>query len=60
MDVPPRGPKMPPTSPQEPQMRQDPLNTPFEVWCTKIAPKLKNIQNCRKKTGIFLTFLLQF
>ena len=24
------------------KMHQDPLNTPFEVWCTKIAPKLKN------------------
>ena len=25
------------------KMRQDPLNMPFEVWCAKIAPKLKNI-----------------
>ena len=25
------------------KMRQDPLNMPVEVWCTKIAPKLKNI-----------------
>ena len=23
--------------------RQDPLNMPVEVWCAKIAPKLKNI-----------------
>jgi hypothetical protein len=33
--------------PQESQgcqkMRLDPLNTPFEIWCAKIAPKLKNI-----------------
>ena len=25
------------------KIRQDPLNMPVEVWCTKIAPKLKNI-----------------
>ena len=35
------------TRPQESQgcqkMRQDPLNMPVEVWCAKIAPKLKNI-----------------
>ena len=24
------------------KMRQDPLNMPIEVWCAKIAPKLKN------------------
>jgi hypothetical protein len=33
--------------PQESQgcqkMRKDLLNTPIEVWCAKIAPKLKNI-----------------
>jgi hypothetical protein len=29
--------------PQGQKMRQGPLNTPFEVWCAKIAPKLKNI-----------------
>ena len=23
---------------------QDPLNMPVEIWCTKIAPKLKNIR----------------
>ena len=25
------------------KMRQDPLNMPVEVWCAKIAPKMKNI-----------------
>ena len=25
------------------KMRQDPLNMPVDVWCPKIAPKLKNI-----------------
>jgi hypothetical protein len=25
------------------KMPQDPLNMPVEVWCTKIAPTLKNI-----------------
>jgi hypothetical protein len=25
------------------KMRQDPLKMPVEVWCAKIAPKLKNI-----------------
>ena len=25
------------------KMRQDPLNMSVEVWCAKIAPKLKNI-----------------
>ena len=25
------------------KMRQGPLNKPFEVWCTSIAPKSKNI-----------------
>ena len=25
------------------KMRHDPLNMPVEVWCAKIAPKLKNI-----------------
>ena len=42
--------------PQEPQgcqkMRQDPLNMPVEVWCAKIALKLKNIQ--KKSKGQFL------
>ena len=27
------------------KMCQDPLNMPIEVWCAKIAPNLKNIQN---------------
>ena len=35
------------TRPQRSQgcqtMRQDPLNMPVEVWCAKIAPKLKKI-----------------
>ena len=40
-------------------MRQDPLNMPVEVWCAKIAPKLKNIWKYLRKQG-FLTFFLQF
>ena len=35
------------------KMRQGPLNTPFEVWSAKIAPKLKNIQKCPRKQGFF-------
>jgi hypothetical protein len=42
------------------KMRQDPLNMPVEVWCTKIAPKLKNIRKSLRKQGFFLTFFLQF
>ena len=42
------------------KMRQDPLNMPVEVWCAKIAPKLKNIQKSLRKQGFFLTFFLQF
>ena len=34
----------------------DPLNTPFEVWCANIAPKLKNIQNTLIKQGFFYIF----
>ena len=34
-------------------MRQDPLNTPFEVWCAKIVPKLKNIWKSPRKQGFF-------
>ena len=30
-----------------------PLNTPFEIWCANIAPKLKNIQNTLKNKGFF-------
>ena len=33
------------------KMRCDPLNMPVEVWCSKIAPKLKNIQKSLKKQG---------
>ena len=39
------------------KMRQGPLNTPFEVWSAKIAPKLKNIQKCPRKQGFFDIFL---
>ena len=43
------------TRPQGPQgcqkMRQEPLNTPFEVWCAKIAPKLKTVQKYQRKQG---------
>ncbi len=35
------------------KMRQDPLNMPVEVWCAKIAPKLKNIQKSLRKQGFF-------
>merc|ERR1712086_910930 len=31
------------------KMCQGPLNTPFEVWCTNAAPKLKNIRNTLRK-----------
>ena len=37
-------------------MRQGPLNTSFEVWCTNIAPKLKNIWNTLRKQGFFWHF----
>ena len=43
--------------PQESQgcqkMHQDPLNIPVEVWCSKIAPTLKNIQKYLNKQGFF-------
>ena len=42
------------------KLRQDPLNTPVEVWCAKIAPKLKNIRKYQRKQGVFFTFFLQF
>ena len=49
--------------PQESQgcqeMRQVPLNTPFEVWCANIAPKLKNIQTSLRKQ-VFFDIFLQF
>ena len=38
------------------KMRQDPLNMPVEVWCAKIAPKLKNIQKSLRKHGFFDIF----
>ena len=38
------------------KMRQGPLNTPLEVWCAKIAPKLKNIRNTLKKQFFFDSF----
>ena len=42
------------------KMRQDPLNTPYEVWCAKIAPKLKNIQKSLRKQGFFDIFFFNF
>ena len=41
------------------KMRQGPLNTPFEVWCANIAPKLKNIRNTLRKQCFFY-ILFQF
>jgi hypothetical protein len=38
------------------KMRQDPLNMPVEVWCAKIAPKLKNIRKSLRKQVIFDIF----
>ena len=35
------------------KMRQDPLNMVVEVWCAKIALKLKNIQKYLRKHGFF-------
>ena len=32
-------------------------NTPLDVWCAKIAPKLKNIRNTLRKHGVFDIFL---
>ena len=40
-------------------VRQYPRNMPVEVWCAKIAPKLKNIRKYLRKQGS-LTFFLQF
>ena len=37
-------------------MRQDSLNMPVEVWCAKIAPKLKNIWKSLRKQGFFDIF----
>ena len=38
------------------KMLQDPLNMPVEVWCAKIAPKLKNIWKYLRKQGFFDIF----
>ena len=38
------------------KMRQDPLNMVVEVWCAKIALKLKNIQKYLRKQGFFDIF----
>ena len=38
------------------KMRQDPLKMPVEVWCAKIAPKLKNIWKYLRKQGFFDIF----
>jgi hypothetical protein len=35
---------------------QGPLNTPFEVWCANVAPKLKNIRNTIRKQIFFEIF----
>ena len=42
------------------KMRQDPLNMPVEVWCAKIAPKLKNIWKSLRKQGLFWHFFFNF
>jgi hypothetical protein len=42
------------------KMRQDPLNMPVEVGCTKIAPKLKNIRKSLRKQGFFWHFFFNF
>jgi hypothetical protein len=38
------------------KMCQDLLNMPVEIWCAKIAPKLKNIQKSLRKQVIFDIF----
>ena len=38
------------------KIRQDPLKMPVEVWCAKIAPKLKNIWKYLRKQGFFDIF----
>ena len=42
------------------KMAQDPLNMPVEVWCAKIAPKLKNIWKSLRKQGFFDMFFFNF
>ena len=49
------------TCPQGPQgcqkMCQDPLNTPFEVWCAKIAPQIEEyLKNLNLKDIFFFQF----
>ena len=39
-----------------PKIPQDPVNMPFEAWCAKIGPKLKNIRKCLRKQGFFDSF----
>ena len=38
------------------KMHQCPLNMQFEVWCAKMAPKLKNIQNNLRKQAFLTVF----
>ena len=42
--------------PQGSQMRQDPPSKPVEVWCAKIALKLKNIKKTLRNQGAFPSF----
>ena len=42
------------------KMCQDPLNMPVEVWCAKIAPKLKNIWKGLRKQNFFDIFFFNF
>ena len=42
------------------KMPQDPLNLPVEVWCAKIAPKLKNTQKSLRKHSFFDIFFFNF
>ena len=42
------------------KMGQDPLNMPVEVWCAKIASKLKNIWKSPRKQGFFDIFFVNF
>ena len=42
------------------KMRQVPLNMPLEVWCAKIAPKLKNIRKSLRKQGFCWHFSFNF
>ena len=42
------------------KMLQDPVNMPVEVWCAKIAPKLKNIWKGLRRQGFFDCFPFNF